>query len=1013
MSLRFSLLTVGLLTLGVVVSGQPAPPLVAPTGALSPVDEAKGFTLPEGYVVQLVASEPDIFKPMNLSFDYQGRIWLTDSLEYPWAAKDGEKPRDSVKILSNFGPDGRAGKIQTFADGLNIPIGLLPLPSKKGEPTSALVHGIPNVWKITDTDGDSKADKREPLLTGFGFRDTHGMTNSFQLHWDGWIHATHGFANDSEIKSPDGTVLKLNSGNTYRYLPDGKGLQSYTRGQVNPFGMTVDEWGNFYTADCHSKPIYQLLPGAIYPSFAKPHDGMGFGPDMIKHTHHSTGICGIAILNDESFPPEHRGSVVIGNVVTSKVNHDVIDRKGATPNAVEQPDFITSKDLWFRPVDIKLGPDGALYILDFYNKIIGHYEVPLTHPGRDRHRGRVWKVFYAGKDGRKTPPSLPNFQEMAIPELVDALSSSNLTKRIMAGHMLVRHGGESVGMALRKVASRATAKNEVQCIHANWALLRLGALDKNSMAELSKDSSALVRAHAAKMIAASNSMDESASKILGELLKDENSRVRHAAIQSIGRLPSGENLRQALSFRLQSDPSDSHLYHSARLALRDQLREPATWAGLPANTTKREELVALADVALGIPGEAPAAFLAGNLAAINPQGDREVAMVRWIMREGNQANATRMVAYLKEGKREPSRQADLLKNAAQALQEKGARLDPALAQQALDLCGYLLASSQDNDVRVGAELASSLLIREQAKSLITVARDSKRDDGTRVACIQAMGAFSQGDVIATLGDLARDASQTQNLREASVASLGRMLNPQVIKDLAAMLAGSPARLQSSIALALAGTPEGANQLLDSIQQGKASARLLLERPLEVKLKQRNLPGLESRMASLTKGLPPADQLLQEKIQAKRTYFREQKHDLGKGELMFQKHCAACHQVAGKGAKIGPQLDGIGSRGLDRLLEDMLDPNRNVDQAFRQTTLSLKNGQFVNGLVLREEGVLLVLADQQGKEIRVAKDQVEERKLSNVSPMPAGFVDQLSNQEFADLMAYMLANKSMK
>lgn len=129
--------------------------------------------------------------------------------------------------------------------------------------------------------------------------------------------------------------------------------------------------------------------------------------------------------------------------------------------------------------------------------------------------------------------------------------------------------------------------------------------------------------------------------------------------------------------------------------------------------------------------------------------------------------------------------------------------------------------------------------------------------------------------------------------------------------------------------------------------------------------------------------------------------------------MFQKHCAACHQVAGKGAKIGPQLDGIGSRGLDRLLEDMLDPNRNVDQAFRQTTLSLKNGQFVNGLVLREEGVLLVLADQQGKEIRVAKDQVEERKLSNVSPMPAGFVDQLSNQEFADLMAYMLANKSMK
>ena len=109
---------------------QQAPPLVAPTEALSPADEMKGFKLPKGYVVQLVASEPDIFKPMNLSFDYKGRIWITDSLEYPYAAKDGTKPRDSVKILSNIGPDGKAQKIETFAEGLNIPIGLLPLPSK-------------------------------------------------------------------------------------------------------------------------------------------------------------------------------------------------------------------------------------------------------------------------------------------------------------------------------------------------------------------------------------------------------------------------------------------------------------------------------------------------------------------------------------------------------------------------------------------------------------------------------------------------------------------------------------------------------------------------------------------------------------------------------------------------------------------------------------------------------------------------------------------------------------------
>lgn len=1013
MRLRTFLTIPALFASCLIVGAQPAPPLVAPSEAQTPGAEASGFTLPPGYVIQLVASEPDIFKPMNLAFDYQGRIWLTDSLEYPWAVKEGEKPRDGVKILSEFGPDGKALKIQVFADGLNIPIGLLPLPSKKGDPTTALVHGIPNVWKITDSDGDSRADKREPFLTGFGSRDTHGMTNSFQLHWDGWIHATHGFANDSEVKSPDGTILKMNSGNTYRYKPDGKRLQSYTRGQVNPFGMTVDEWGNFYTSDCHSKPIYQLLPGGMYPSFAKPHDGMGFAPDMIKHTHHSTGLCGIAFLNDDSFPEEHRGNVVIGNVVTSKVNHDMIQRRGATPNAVEKPDFITSKDLWFRPVDIKLGPDGALYILDFYNKIIGHYEVPLTHPARDRHRGRVWKVFYAGKDGKKTPPALPNFQDMSVAQLLEALASSNLTKRIMAGHMLVARGGDEVIASLKKIASRDGAKNDEQLVHGNWALLRLGALSNDALAGLFKNASPLVRAHAAKMVASSGNTNAGISSALAGLLTDADARVRLSTVQALAQLPSEENLKQALAFRLRCDPQDSHLLYSSRMTLREQVRSPQAWAGLPATTRNREELTALADVALGLTGEAPAAFLAHNLTTIRPEGEREVAMVRWIMREGSQANATQMVAYLKEGKRPPARQAELLRNAAQAVQEKGARLDATLSRQAADLCTSLLASREDNDIRVGAELAQGLQIAGQSKGLIHAASDSKRESNTRLTCIVALGSFPLPEVVKTLEDLARDASQNQEIRDACIVSLGKMLSPQVSKDLIAMFPGTPARLQSALALALAGNPEGARNLLDAIQQGKASARLLLERPLEVKLKQRNLPELEARIATLTKGLPPADQLLQEKIGAKKTAFQKQKHDLARGEQLFQKHCAACHQIAGKGAKIGPQLDGIGSRGLDRLLEDMLDPNRNVDQAFRQTSLSLRNGQFVNGLVLREEGVLLVLADQQGKEMRVPKDQVEERKLSPVSPMPAGFVDQLSNPEFADLMAYLLANKSLK
>src|SRR5205814_3248891 len=161
----------------------------------------------------------------------------------------------------------------------------------------------------------------------------------------------------------------------------------------------------------------------------------------------------------------------------------------------------------------------------------------------------------------------------------------------------------------------------------------------------------------------------------------------------------------------------------------------------------------------------------------------------------------------------------------------------------------------------------------------------------------------------------------------------------------------------------------------------------------------------------TKGLPPADQRVQELLGKRRNAFAAGKPDAGLGAKVFEKHCSACHQIAGKGARVGPQLDGIGIRGLDRLLEDTLDPNRNVDQAFRTTQLVLKKGQVVTGLLLRQEGETLILADNQGKEVRVATKDIEERSLLLLSPMPANVVDLIPEADFHHLMAYLLAQRT--
>ncbi len=397
-----------LLALAVVVQlhAAPVPKLftegVRATEPLSPEEQRLKFHLPPGFKIQLVASEPDLRKPMNMAFDSAGRLWVTESREYPFAATNAALARDTIRIFSDFDDNGRARKVTTFATNLNIPIGVHPFRSPAKSATAnrqsamtwkCIAWSIPNIWLFEDTDGDGVADKQEKLYGPFDFtRDTHGNQASFRRGLDGWIYATHGFNNQSRVSGKDGHEIFLPSGNVYRFRDDGSRIEHWTHGQVNPFGLTFDPLGNLYSADCHSSPIYQLLRGAHYPSFGRPHDGLGFAPTTIQHSHHSTAICGITHISDPSWPFEFQGNLFIGNVMTSRINRDQLEWRGSTSVGKEMPDFLSTDDPWFRPVDLQFGPDGALWVADFYNRIIGHYEVPLLHPARDRERGRIWRI---------------------------------------------------------------------------------------------------------------------------------------------------------------------------------------------------------------------------------------------------------------------------------------------------------------------------------------------------------------------------------------------------------------------------------------------------------------------------------------------------------------------------------------------------------------------------------------------------------------------------------------------
>src|SRR6266513_1092655 len=602
---------------------------VRPTEALMPEQEQKSFHLPPGFEIQLVAAEPDILKPMNMAFDAQGRLWVTVTREYPFPVPPGKPARDQIKILSDFDEHGRARKITTFAEGLDIPIGIYPFwsPANVEAPKrdalkreslppagvstfqrfnvstnltwKCFVWSIPNIWLLEDTDGDGKADKQEKLYGPFGWeRDTHGMNSSFARGFDGRLYATHCYNNNTDVRGADGHEVKMNSGNTYRFTLDGSRIEQNTWGQVNPFGLCFDALGNLYSADCHREPVYQLLRVGYYPSFGKPHDGLGFAPSMIFHGHGSTAISGIVYYEDDLWPEEYRNNIFTGNVMTSRVNRDAVTFTGSTPLANERPDFVVTDDPWFRPVNLQLGPDGALYIADFYNRIIGHYEVPLTHPGRDRTSGRIWRIVYVGQPSRlsledstvkkksetgKMPVLRPATLSNALDDLIAQLGSPNLTRRMLAMNAIDDQFGKSAVAKLENALDDTA--NEFQQSHILWLLHRLDAVKPAQLNAAHASRGVLPRVHAQRIAADTIYRDSlpglpldtdriaTAHAIAHEGLKDRDPLVQRCAAEAVGKINviTGDNVRALLDLLARVPKEDTHLLYTARKAVRDQL----------------------------------------------------------------------------------------------------------------------------------------------------------------------------------------------------------------------------------------------------------------------------------------------------------------------------------------------------------------------------------------------------------------------------------------------------------
>ncbi|MSU66821.1 MAG: hypothetical protein EXS38_12145 [Opitutus sp.] len=1011
---------------------------------LSPEEERARFHLPPGFEIQLVASEPGIQKPMNINFDAAGRVWVTGSQMYPWPAKTdllGETIKtfeqnaeenttafrglamppppalagsDTVRVLSDFGPDGRARRVATFAEGLNIPIGIQPLPRRPGSKgDTVIVFSIPAIWRLEDTDGDGRADSRQKLYDGFGFGDTHGMSSNYLLWLDGWIYGTHGFKNRSEILDPrSGKHVVLTSGNTFRFRPDGSEFQHWVVGQTNPFGLAFDPRGDLYSADSHSKPVYLLLRVGFYEGGGKKHDGLGFAPAITADDHGSSSIAGIAYYAAEQFPEEYRGNLFNGNPVTRRVNRARLDWSGSSPQAVRVADFLTSDDPSFRPVQVKLGPDGALWIADFYNPIVGHYEVPLAHPNRDKAHGRIWRIVWRGLDKNVPPPGLPDFALADARALSTKLSDPNLTVRVLATNDLVDRIGAPAIPGLRDLAKKVFPEPGAPAsFPVAAALERLGANDDELLFKT--------------LAGAGDDTAVAAFRILGE-------RPNLGALDEayftrlIGRTRPGILWRQladvfarhpqpwqaplVLNMHLKSPVVDTQLRYSLSAAMKQQvlrasLAQHETWGGRELSTEKF-----VADVCLAAGTPAAAEFLLGHLERTNFAAARTGDFIRHAAMHfppDRFAVIASLVERLRSGFSNDQQLA-----LAEGLAAAAQRPDITLSRE---LHTWMVQTLMDSIALGDATLTpraitavEKLNLPEKNRPLGLLALNLNVAPPIRRAALNALELNAAGvETLLTL--IRRNVDPKEELAQKLAADRLNKLpdTPAVRAAFSQAMPTASTNLAVSLAAGLARTDEGAAELVRLVESGKAPAALLrhfwVSRPLE----QRAQP-LQDRIAALTKALPSEDVRLEGVVRQRAAAFPTVRPNVGRGAEVFRQNCALCHRFRNEGSNIAPSLDGLASRGVMRVIEDILDPNRNVDPAYRLATVTTRSGASHSGMNFRDLGDKVLLTHAvTGEDIVIPRANIGEVTRLATTPMPPVFEHAIPEKEFYDLLGYLI------
>jgi putative heme-binding domain-containing protein len=912
-----------------------------------PAVEQASFKAAEGFDVNLFASEAEgVVKPIQIRFDPRGRLWVVGSAVYP-QIKPGELPDDKVLILDDRNRDGRieADEVTVFADGLMIPTGL----EVTGDANGCYLGEGPNLWLLRDTDGDGRADQKEIVLRGFGTGDNHQNINSFRWGPGGEIWFCQGLHNLSRVETPWG-VQALDQAGIWRFWPRRLKLEGFYGSAAepqNPWGFVFTDWGEPLELAGNNSSIIYPVPG-LTPRH-RPDQ-----PTLIWREGRGRKMSGGEFVQTAHFPDAWQGRLVVAGYINHAVWAMNMADDGAGFLLTDAEPLITTTNKSFRPVDARFGPDGALYLADWYNPIIGHYQASFRHPERDHERGRIWRV--TAKDRPLTKP--PQLVDSSIHDLLNQLGSTDRWTRDFAKRVLMDRPAADV-VATTRAWVADPRRSELELKEALGLFQSQEVVEPSLLERLARSSEPGARAYAASVVGPWADRLANPLALLTPLAKDQHPRVRLQAIVAASWVAQLEAIEVVLEAATNgTDPFIDYALRQAVFSLKP-LWLPALQAGRLAATADATRLGLL----VRYDGSADTLAAVRELLA-RPQtpANSRASLLRILAEHGDTADLARVLML-----NEPAALERLL-----PVVVRSARLRlPAPPANAARLLKLLLADGNSQIRGEALRLAGIWKLAELKPELIARATSSPAAMDGLVALDPAAAA-----------DLFVKRLQAAE----AVAGVDSLLEPFLNrKDALDLLVTGLATIPPS------GT--NARAAMDFLnQRGFQHAALM-------------------NALTTAAGTRPT-----QRWQWSDTFARElagevrESGNAARGREIFHRAelaCLACHRVGGEGGLIGPALDTLGTaQPVDFIIGAILEPTKEIKEGYEAYEIETKSGDLLTGYRIRSDREQVVLRESAATEtITLRREQVQtERSVGTL--MPPGLVDSLTREELRDLTAYL-------